>query len=912
VAAVHVAPVYRRGWPRHRSEAGLLAAAVAIALAAAAAELLVPLPAGLTTVPLGASFSVVLLARTLALRADPRLLLHARALLAESLGHSALVVDAAGAVVAISDAAREVLGLADSSVLPTALRELLADPSSRAAEFSLGGPGPAARQFEVRITPVLEQGWPAGSRVVAVREITSQRLIEQRLERLAYSDDLTGLANRRRFLEGVAEWIGAGSEPGSVTLFYLDLDRLKEINDRIGHAAGDEVLRAVAQRLRQHAMRGEGAIVARLGGDEFAIALPGIAEESAACDAAERVLALLAEPMWVNEQKVVCSASIGIAILPRDAQDLDGLLQHADSALYEAKQAGRNRWAMFDARLGMASVRKGELKRALAEAVDRGELGLHYQPIVDLGSRRVVGAEALLRWNHPELGAVPPKEFIPLAEAFGLIVPIGEWVILEACRQIRHWREAGLELVPVSVNVSSHQLAEASFVERVARLLGRYEVEPHMLQLEITESAFLRESEESQRILRDLRAIGLRLSLDDFGTGYSALAYLTRIPLDTLKLDATLVRDVDTDPSAASVATTVIAMARGLGLKTVAEGIDRESLVPLLQRMGCDLAQGFLFSPAVPGEAFTSWLAGEDLPIPRPPVESRPAERRPPHAAAPSAEVDLPELRIDRTLRPATAPVPAKTPAEVGRAACVSQPPRYALLVDDDDVTLGPLALRLTRLGVLTLYTRFPDEAQLLAVQERERVRAVVMAPRTPRDAIRSVIQTLAAARHGREPAVVVAGAPPEADRAEIRALGSTWHIDLEARDEELRFVLNQAMALPEELSRRRTPRAPANLGVSVTAAGAERRGILTTLSEGGAFVEGADLQPLGTLLLLAFELGDLPIVAEARVVHVNEREGSIAPSFPRGMGLEFTNLEGEAVEQIAHWVKETLERYRL
>ena len=266
LAALHVAPVYRRGWPRHRAEALLLAGGAGAAVAIPALHAL-DARFGLATAPAGAVLAVALLARGITHRADPRLLLRARALLAESLGHSVVVVDSEGAVVAISDAARDLLGLADPSALPTALRERIADASGSAGEFSLGGPGPAARQFEVRITAVREAGWPEGSRVVAIREITSQREIEQRLERLAYCDDLTGLPNRRRFLEELADRLAADDgEPRAVSLLHLDLDRLKEINERLGHGVGDELLRVAAQRLRQHVMREKGASVARLGG----------------------------------------------------------------------------------------------------------------------------------------------------------------------------------------------------------------------------------------------------------------------------------------------------------------------------------------------------------------------------------------------------------------------------------------------------------------------------------------------------------------------------------------------------------------------------------------------------------------------------------------------------------------------
>jgi predicted signal transduction protein with EAL and GGDEF domain len=348
--------------------------------------------------------------------------------------------------------------------------------------------------------------------------------------------------------------------------------------------------------------------VSRLGGDEFTILLSMISEPEDAAEVARRILDSLPSPVSIDGHKVSTTGSIGIAIYPMDGEDVETLVKHADTAMYHAKNRGLNNFAFFDSSMNAAVLRKLMLESRLLEAVDRDELRLHYQPRLDLRSGRVTGMEGLLRWEHPELGMISPREFIPLSEESGLIVPIGEWAMYTACRQNAEWNAQGYEKMLVSVNVSARQIALIDLRETVAGALRETGFDPHYLEIEITESMALQDDEETAAVLRDIRSMGVRIALDDFGAGYSSLRYFTRLPLDTLKLDRCLVRDLGSDPAAANVAGAVIAMAHSLGLQAVAEGVDAEEQAVILRERDCDEMQGFLFSGAVPAEEFVRFL----------------------------------------------------------------------------------------------------------------------------------------------------------------------------------------------------------------------------------------------------------------------------------------------------------------
>ncbi len=465
----------------------------------------------------------------------------------------------------------------------------------------------------VRHLQLRGEGAPDGSRASGtLQDVTQERRAQEKIHYLAHYDSLTGLANRRRFMERLEQAKqGAAADTAQMALLYMDLDQFKRINDTLGHGAGDELLRAVAETLSDQVRStdvigrtasGESEI-SRLGGDEFAILLTRVAGRRDAEAVARRILAAVPTPVRVDDQEISTTASIGIAIYPDDGDDVETLVKHADRAMYFAKENGRNGFAFFSGAMNSGSMRRLTIEQQLRAAVEHGEMGVVYQPRIDLAHHRIDSVEALLRWNHPELGAVSPKEFIPLAEETGLIVPLGEWVLNRACRQLREWRAADHPRVSVSVNVSTRQFRQRDLARVVGQALRAAELHPTDLELEITESAMLQDDKKTTSMLREIRDMGVRIALDDFGTGYSSLSYLERFPLDVLKLDRTLVRDVNTSPSARGVVQAVITMAHALGLRVVAEGVDTDEQYRILEQLGCDEIQGFLIAgPLAPAE----------------------------------------------------------------------------------------------------------------------------------------------------------------------------------------------------------------------------------------------------------------------------------------------------------------------
>ena len=490
-----------------------------------------------------------------------------------------------------------------------------------AVEHRLQRPDGSERFVEQQGELVRDDRRRAGTWVCGtVQDVTEQRYSQEQIRYLANYDSLTGLANRRLFKERLARAIEQARKRNFlVALLYMDLDRFKRINDTLGHSAGDELLRSVAERLSDQVRSGGDLVgrvavpeaepaVSRLGGDEFTILLSSISQPEDAAEVARRILDSLPSPVSIDGHKVSTTGSIGIAIYPLDGEDVETLVKHADTAMYHAKNRGLNSFAFFDSTMNAAVLRKLMLESRLRDAVDRNELRLEYQPRVDMRTGKVIGMEALLRWQHPELGTVSPREFIPLCEESGLIVPIGEWALRAACRQNAEWHAQGYEPLVVSVNVSARQIALKDLRETVSSALQVTGFDPHCLEIEITESMALQDDEETASVLREVRSMGVRIALDDFGAGYSSLRYFTRLPLDTLKLDRCLVRDLGSDPAAASVASAVIAMAHSLGLQAVAEGVDAEEQATILRDCDCDEMQGFLFSGAVSAEDFVRFL----------------------------------------------------------------------------------------------------------------------------------------------------------------------------------------------------------------------------------------------------------------------------------------------------------------
>ena len=419
----------------------------------------------------------------------------------------------------------------------------------------------------------------------------------KRLEFLAHHDTLTELPNRAMLQERVGAAVSLARRHGkSIGVLFVDLDHFKHINDSLGHGAGDALLRAVAGRLRDSVRQED--LVARLGGDEFCVLLQEIGEPRDAAVVAQKLLAELSEPYRVAEHDLYIAASIGIACLPQDGEDMETLIKHADVAMYRAKESGRNSYQFFsDAgeRDGASSV---TLTASLRQALANGEFVLLYQPRVEVPSGRLVAVEALLRWNHPERGLLPPSEFVQFAEHSGLIVPIGEWALREACAQLRHWTEAGWRHVVVAVNLSMRQLRSENLVAQVRAALEGNGLAPWRLELEITESMAIQAPERTRDTLRELAELGVRLSLDDFGTGHSALHYLKRFPINVLKIDQSFVKELPADRHDAAIVRAVVDLARSLELEVVAEGVQAPAQRDFLLGVGCYLCQGELFGEA--------------------------------------------------------------------------------------------------------------------------------------------------------------------------------------------------------------------------------------------------------------------------------------------------------------------------
>ncbi|MBT9598759.1 MAG: EAL domain-containing protein [Vitreoscilla sp.] len=474
--------------------------------------------------------------------------------------------------------------------------------------------GDGSAWWSVTAKPLLDDaGRSMGWRGV-ISDVTKQRLTHQRLAYLAHFDSLTGLANRVQLRERLNVALkAAGDPPRRSALLCLDLDNFKAVNDSLGHSVGDAVLRQVAQRL--HAMVRRGDLLARLGGDEFAVVLDDVRSDDEVHQLAQRLVDELSRPADIHGRAVVIGASIGAALIPEHGQSIDEILSNADLALYAAKERGRGRYEVFAPWLAQRSRRAMQIEQALREALSRGELSLHWQPQVDVASWRVVSAEALLRWQHPELGSVPPDEFIPVAEKCGLIGEIGAWVLASACTEAQ--RSFGS--LGISVNVSAAQLMQGGFLAGVERALRQSGLAPSRLEVEITESVFMDDTAAALANLHGLKRLGIRIALDDFGTGYSAFQYLRRFPFDTLKIDRAFVRELMTHHDARVIVRTIVQLAGTLGMQTIAEGVEEPVQLEVLVHAGCQMIQGYLVARPMPASRLLAWLDGwSGLPRPEP------------------------------------------------------------------------------------------------------------------------------------------------------------------------------------------------------------------------------------------------------------------------------------------------------
>ena len=439
------------------------------------------------------------------------------------------------------------------------------------------------------------------------REIKDRQHAEEVVKFAATHDPLTGLANRLLLTERVNRALAAAKSEGRrIAMLFIDLDRFKNINDTLGHEAGDRLLQNVANRLARCVRRSD--TVARQGGDEFVVLIEAFQGPDDLAQVAEKILVEVAEPMTVYGREFQITASIGVSTCPVDGDDLQALLKNADIAMYRAKQQGKNTYQFYAEQMNPHSVERLELEAALRRALERNELTLHYQPKVQARTGRVTGIECLLRWQHPTIGPVPPDQIVPLAEETGLIVPIGKWALRTACLQARKWAEQGLPLLRMAVNLSARQFMSATLLDDVVGTIAETGMDPRWIEFEVTESVMMPDPEQAVKLLRKLKAIGVRVTIDDFGTGYSSLAYLKRLPIDCVKIDASFVRGVPVDASDVAITDTILAMSRSLGLKVVAEGVETLDQMRFLERRGCDEMQGYYFSKPLPAEQLTVYL----------------------------------------------------------------------------------------------------------------------------------------------------------------------------------------------------------------------------------------------------------------------------------------------------------------
>ena len=447
-----------------------------------------------------------------------------------------------------------------------------------------------------------------------VQDITEHKKAEAKIRFLAYYDVLTGLPNRQLFKEHSIQAIRMAQRDGTkVAIIYLDIDHFKRINDTLGHNAGDSLLQKISENMmvvirssdiiaRTDSESQPATSISRLGGDEFTIMLRGLTEMKHAALVAKRIIKCLGMPVKVAGQELYVTGSIGIAVYPDDGEDIDTLLKNADTAMYHAKDAGRNNFQFYAKHMNELTLARLNMEAELKKALEKNEFILYYQPQVEAATSKIVGVEALIRWEHPERGLVSPDEFVIIAEETGLIIPIGEWVLRTACAQMAVWHKAGFNRLRIGVNLSSLQFRQHNIVKSIKDILVNTGLDPKYIELEVTESVIMQDVEENIATLRKLKKMGLNLSIDDFGTGYSSMSYLKQFPLDTLKIDRSFIKDILTDPNDAAITKATIGLAKGLGLTTIAEGIETEEQLTFLRKQGCDQIQGYFISRPVPAE----------------------------------------------------------------------------------------------------------------------------------------------------------------------------------------------------------------------------------------------------------------------------------------------------------------------
>ncbi|HBX56983.1 EAL domain-containing protein [Pseudomonas sp. UBA2684] len=576
-------------------------------------------------IPIGDEPCLLTIARDITERQVMQEKLQQAATVFESTAEGVMITDTRQRIVAVNRAFSEITGYSEAEALGQTPR-LLASGQHDSAFYSalwhqLEDEG--HWQGEIWNRRKNQELYPEWLTISAVRnksqaithfvgvfaDITPLKHAQARLDHQAHHDPLTGLPNRLLFesrLRAALDDAQADDRQGAI--LFLDLDRFKHINDSLGHPVGDQLLKSIAVRLKEQLRDID--TVARLGGDEFIILLPGLHQTGDAKLVANKLLACFSPPFQIDDHEFFISASIGISLYPEDGLDVATLVKNADAAMYRSKAKGRNRVEMYTRDLTFQATERMALEHELRRALEREELQLYYQPKLSLSSQRLVGAEALVRWHHPVFGEIPPDRFIPLAEETGLILPLGDWVLQQACRQMRDWQSHHAPFGPLSVNLAGMQLRQPQLVERISHLLDGCMLDPSLLQLEITESFIMNQAEEALAILHQLKALGVQLAIDDFGTGYSSLSYLKRLPLDILKIDQSFVRGLPDDPHDAAIARAIIALGRSMQLTVIAEGVETKAQELFLAAEGCEQIQGFVVSRPLAADTFAHNFLG--------------------------------------------------------------------------------------------------------------------------------------------------------------------------------------------------------------------------------------------------------------------------------------------------------------
>ena len=456
-------------------------------------------------------------------------------------------------------------------------------------------------RIERKVTPIQDQHGNVTGAVVAFHDVSAAQAKSLEMSHLAHHDALTDLPNRVLFNDRLKQAIVlADRQNKQLAVMFVDLDHFKKINDSLGHDVGDKLLHSVAARLTTCVRRSD--TVSRLGGDEFVILLAQVEHAEDAAFSARKILRALAAPHLIDNKSLDINVSIGVSTYPNDGQDAEGLMNRADNAMYEAKEHGRNNYQFFRREMHARLAERQSLEADLRCALGRNEFLLHYQPRLRLQTGEITGVEALIRWLHPQRGILHPAQFVSIAEECGLIVPIGQWVLLEACKQAQAWRDSGLGVVPMSVNVSAAEFGAKDFLSGVRAVLIATGVEPQHLELELTESVLMRDAEVAMVTLAKLKVMGVQLAIDDFGTGYSSFTYLRRFPSDALKLHQSFVQEITADPGDAAIVSAMINLGRSLKQRVIAEGVETRAQLKFLQLHGCGEAQGYYFSPPVVAE----------------------------------------------------------------------------------------------------------------------------------------------------------------------------------------------------------------------------------------------------------------------------------------------------------------------